>query len=322
MKMFNLDFSATPPWVWVVVLGVLVLGGLGIRWAIQNPRHVCYTFGPEDVNSQPRWYQMDWARIVGGTMVVVFAALSVLGWLGNVQTTKTEVLSTRNVALAMDCSKSMTSGDMDPTGKISRIQYAIDDTAKALEQAPADINFGVYCFGAKAWRVAPITPDREFVIEAVKSMSVSKKGGTLMGAGVQRASDALAQAGGGMIVVVSDGAEFVPAGSSEKLRFEEVAKAVTKQGDTVSTVAYGNPATVDDPPDIKLLQDTASKSGGFFAEAQKPGELAAALSQVEKSSAAQTVTSELFGEDEWWIPALALVFMIITYLLLLVKSRL
>jgi hypothetical protein len=322
MKLFNLDFSATPWWAWVLVVALVGVGWLGIRWASHNPRHRCDTFGPEAVNSQPRWYKTDWSRYVGGMMLVVVAALSTLGLVGNVQVTKNEELSTRNVVLAMDCSKSMTSGDMDPTGKISRIQYTINDTVAVLGEAPADINFGVFCFGAETVRISPITPDREFVIEAVKGMSVSEEGGTLMGAGVQRALDALAQAGGGMVVVVSDGAEFVPAGSSEKLRFDDAVQKAVEQGDIVSTVAYGDPTTVDDPPDIKLLQNAASQSGGFYAEAQKPGELAAALSQVEKSSTAQMVTSELFGGSEKWIPALVLVAMLAAYGLLIIKSRL
>lgn len=321
MKIGMFDLSATPWWVWLMFLIIMAGGWLGISWAANHPRHTCETFGPEDVNSQPNWYAMNKGRAVGGMALALVAALCTIGLLGNIQTSKKEQLATRNVVLAFDCSQSMTSTDMDPQGKITRIQIAINDTVNALNEAPEDINFGVYCFGAETVRVSPITPDREYVVTAVEKMSVSKEGGTLMGAGVQRALDALAQAGGGMVIVVSDGAEFVPVTSTEKLRFNDAVNHAIEQGDVVSTVAYGNAANVNDPPDIKLLQKAATNTGGYFAEAQKPGELADALNQVEKSSTSQTVSSPLFADSERWIPAILLLISILAYYLLVIAGR-
>lgn len=321
MKIGSFDLSATPWWVWLLAGVIVVAGWLGIRWAANHPRHTCETFGPEDVNNQPSWYKTNKGRVIGGMALTLVAALCTVGLLGNIQTSKEEQLSTRNVVLAFDCSRSMTSTDMDPKGKITRVQIAINDTVTALNEAPKDINFGVFCFGAETVRVAPITPDREFVVDAVKEMSVSKEGGTLMGAGVQRALDALAQAGGGMVIVVSDGAEFVPVTSTEKLRFNDAVKHATTQGDIVSTVAYGNAANVNDPPDITLLQKAAANTGGYFAEAQKPGELADALNQVEAATTSQTVSSALFADTERWIPAILLFISVLAYYLLVIAGR-
>jgi hypothetical protein len=322
MKVGSYDFSASPWWVWLVVVGIIAASLLGVYLADKHPKYESPLFGPEEVNAKSAWHKPYWVRYIGAALLSVLAATMTLGLLGNVQTTKEVVVTLKNVALAVDCSQSMTGTDMDPTGKTTRIKYMVDDIVGALKSISPDINFGVYCFSADVELVTPITPDRQYVIAAVEGLSASKTGGTLIGAGTQRAYDALAQAGGGAVVVVTDGSQFIPTSSSDKqkMRLEDVVANI-KDKTVISTVAYGNPDSVDDPPDTELLKAIAQEGHGFFARAQNPGELEQALMKVNETSTSQTITTALFPGNAWMILVVLLCAAFFIYILWIIIDR-
>jgi Ca-activated chloride channel family protein len=145
------------------------------------------------------------------------------------------------IMLVVDVSGSMTANDLQPT-RMEAARRAAETFVQAL---PPDTRVGLVSFASRARLDAPLTRDREMVLDAIRSLNA--EGGTAIGDGLAMALDVLRRgaatgtAGGdpgatgtsdtpGTIVLLSDGA------SSAGQPPEQAAARATQSGVIVTAL--------------------------------------------------------------------------------------
>lgn len=218
------------------------------------------------------------------------------------------------VILAIDTSGSMFANDVEPT----RLGAAQEAVRRFLDRLPDRYKVGVVAFSSDVQVVAPVTRNREAVLEAVQYLYPGR--GTAIGDGLARAV-ALARSSGGTpgaspdgpgrpltaILLLSDG--FQTRGILEPLEGAERAKAARIP---VYTVALGTPGgtvtffdqdgsarTIPVPPDPDTLRAIAQVTGGRFFAAPSGARLSAVYeslgSRLGRYPARREATSLFLG---------------------------
>lgn len=262
-------------------------------------------------------------RWVGFSMALLGCALLVFAlarpYLG--QTTTTERISTRNILIAMDTSRSMLVQDGSPDRMASAKAMAIE----VLEAFPND-RVGIVAFSGKSVLMAPLTIDHAAIQETIGQLDthVIPSGGSDLGAAVDTALGAFKKTGqrSNALIIISDGEDH-----SEKI---DLAAANIRESRTVvCAIGVGSTAggiipdadyrdgkfrdnqgrTVHSKMHPEALDTLARAGRGSFTPASSGSTAAirSALESLERDQQASretTVPNELF---QWFLlPAVVL----------------
>ena len=163
--------------------------------------------------------------------------------------------SGRNLFIALDVSRSMTTDDVSP----SRLEQARSAALELLDALPGD-KIGLIVFAGEADVVVPLTYDHNTLRDILQRVDTgwAGYGGTNFGLVLTRALDNFrrsAPGGGNALVIFSDGEDTVNSNDA-------AAKEALKEGMHVITVGVGTPggAPIPDPSaDGGLWRDASGK---------------------------------------------------------------
>ena len=180
----------------------------------------------------------------------------------------------QGLILGLDLSSSMLAADVAPN-RLTRARFKLMDLLKLRDEGQT----GLVVFAGDAFAVAPLTDDRENIVEQVKNLSpgIMPAQGSLIYRGIDESVELLRQAGyaQGDILIIADGV----ADLSRTLRSAEAAKAA---GYRVSVAAVGTEDAVTIPlsqtdvyrdqqgqpilvkMDKAVLKSIADSGGGLF----------------------------------------------------------
>jgi Ca-activated chloride channel family protein len=141
--------------------------------------------------------------------------------------------SGRNILIAIDCSKSMLTPDVQPN-RLTRAKLAAQDL---LEKLPGD-RVGIIAFAGRAFLQAPLTTDHEAIVETIQSLdhTTIPRGGSSLGAAIALALHSVEQMPGRQhgLIVFTDGQE------TDNAMFE-TAKDAREKNLLVLPVGVGTP---------------------------------------------------------------------------------
>ena len=181
-----------------------------------------------------------------------------------------------SVMLVMDVSGSMAADDLQPNRMVAAKQAA----RAFVTSLPSNVRVGLVTFSTGASVQAPLTGDREAVLQAIDGLSA--EGGTAMGDGLNLALGQLARhAEGervdeapGLVVLLSDGAPSH--GDSPEAAAERAQQAKVKVH-TVGIGRRGATPLIDGRRPVRLdeatLQEIARTTGGTYFYAPDAGRL-------------------------------------------------
>jgi len=146
---------------------------------------------------------------------------------------ETHVAKSRNVAVAIDVSRSMLAGDVRP----NRLERAKADVADLIDSLQGD-RCAIIAFRRTGVVLSPLTDDRAFLRSALESLSPDSapRGETDLGSAVRASLDALDPSADdhNAIIVISDGGDLRGGAL-------DAAKLAKKRGVRVFTVGIGDP---------------------------------------------------------------------------------
>ncbi len=213
-----------------------------------------------------------------GTIACVLIALArpQLGYIDQ-QTQK----RSRDILLAIDTSKSMTSTDVAPD-RLTRAKLLAQDLMAAMRGD----RFGLIAFAGAAQVEAPLTVDFQTVIDSVNDLSTStvERGGTNISAAIRMAELVFGKTEGVLhaLVLITDGEDL----EGDSL---SAAKEAAKFGIRIFTVGVGTPngspipiqpgrdqyvqddngENVVSRLDERRLKEIASETGGFYTHLER-----------------------------------------------------
>ncbi len=208
----------------------------------------------------------------------------------------TEVANEPTVILAFDTSLSMEATDVAP----SRIVAAREAAHRFIEVVPDGVRVGLVAFDQTARVIIPPTTAKVVLDRAIDRLSLDQ--GTAIGEAIYTSLDLLAsdssadaQAGGGSIVLMSDGE--TTSGRPEA----EAAREAERRGVKVSTVAFGTDhgsvqvdfMTVPVPVDREALRDIAETTGGKVFEADSATEIVSVFEDLGEGVGTRTEPREI-----------------------------
>jgi Ca-activated chloride channel family protein len=208
----------------------------------------------------------------------------------------TEVPNEPTVILAFDTSISMEATDVAP----SRIVAAREAAHRFIEVVPAGVRVGLVAFDQAARVILPPTTSKVVLDRAIDRLSLGE--GTAIGEAIYTSLDLLAadtdtdaQAGGGTIVLMSDGDTTV--GRPE----DQAAREAQRRGVQVSTVAFGTDhgsvvvglVAVPVPVDREALRDIAETTGGQVFEAESAEEIVSVFENLGEGVGTRTEPREI-----------------------------
>jgi Ca-activated chloride channel family protein len=236
-----------------------------------------------------------------------------------------------DIMLAIDLSGSMLAEDYESGGKrINRLQAIKPIIEAFMERRPTD-RIGVVTFGGRAYTLAPLTADHDWLRQQVGRLKVGLiEDGTAIGDALALAVSRLNQPDrqehgrrkGGFIVLLTDGASN--AGSIAPLQAAELAKA---KGIPVYTIGAGQDGAVPMPVfdengnqlgyqtmlsdlDEHALEQIAGSTGGRYFRAMDSHTIDAAFAAIDREhkiefdAKSNIRAQELFQYAAW--PGLAL----------------
>jgi len=206
------------------------------------------------------------------------------------------------VMLVIDETGSMLATDISP----SRLEAAIAQAKRFIENAPANYKIGLVGFDDSGHTLAPPTTDHRSVIDALGRLQ--RGHGTAAGEGLYTALDDIKAATEqntitsdrpySAVVLLSDGGSDPNGPVGRPLR--DAAQAAADQHVPVFAIAYGTPdGTVDIdgkvvhvPPDPQAMADLAQTTGGQTFTAESGDELASVYSEIGTTIGHITVQKE------------------------------
>lgn len=239
-----------------------------------------------------------------------------------------------DIMLCIDVSGSMGERDIAP----SRMEAAKQVAEDFVRSRPVD-RIGLVIFSGESFTKCPITPDKNTLIQQIRSLDLRDGGyleqGTLIGEGLATAVDRISSsnAKSQIIILLTDGREEAPATRLiDPLAALEIAKV---KGVKVYTIGMGAGAAAvsdltgeatqasNDFLDEALLTKIAEETGGLFFRATNKKALTdiyASIDKMEKSKV-ELVTYKRFKEQ--YIPFLlaALAFLLLEQVLKMTVFR-
>jgi Ca-activated chloride channel homolog len=291
-------------------------------------------------------FAAEWHRpsIVGRSRLPAALALAGLALVIGALARPQKVESSRHsraqgydIVLAVDLSSSMLSEDYERNGhRVNRIDTIKPVIQAFIEGRPSD-RIGVVVFSGKAYTLAPLTTDHEWLSRQVERIHIGIiQDGTAIGDGLgvaltrleQGAREVAGKRKGAFIVLLTDGANNM--GSLAPMQAASIARA---RGVPIYTIGAGKDGMVPFPLyddkgrkfyryimadlDEDALRDIANTTGGHFYRAAETDTVESAFREIDKAQRidfqAKTYleTTELFP---WLaIPGLALLLLAVLF---------
>lgn len=171
----------------------------------------------------------------------------------------------RELVLVLDVSASMATEDMqaDGGGKTSRMTV-LQDAVRRFIQARQDDSIGLVVFGSQAYPFAPLSRDRQMLLQRVDELRPAMAGpqtaiGDALGSTVKmfRNMPSATQGPERMVVLLTDGKD-----TASTLPAEVALRLAHREHLVIHTIALGQGG--DDSSDLPLLRRIASVTGGTF----------------------------------------------------------
>lgn len=277
-----------PSALWLLAL--LPLGAIGYVVMQRRRKKYAIRFTNLDLLAEVATATPRWRRHIAPALFGLAVAALVLA-LARPQADRRVPKEEAGVVLAFDRSGSMRAEDVEPT----RLEAARSAARDFVEGSPDELQIGLVAFASYAEVLAPLTPERAVVAQAVRAIEAGD--GTAMGDAMQRslglieAKQAEAERDGESppfaIVLLSDGANTT--GMADPL---DVARKAGAARVPVHTIALGTDAAVVRidtpfglrsvvvPPDRNTLQAVARQSGGRYFEAPTSADLGAIYDEL------------------------------------------
>ena len=237
-----------------------------------------------------------------------------------------------DIMLAIDLSGSMLAEDYESGGqRVNRLRAIKPIIDAFIARRPND-RIGVVTFGGRAYTLAPLTSDHDWLHRQVQRLKVGLiEDGTAIGDGLSLAVSRLGQSDrlengqrlGGFVILLTDGANN--AGSIEPAQAAEIAKS---KGIPVYTIAAGQDGVVPMPVfdeaghklgyrnmvsdlDEESLRAIAAATGGRYFRAMDSGTVDGAFAAIDREkkiefdSTANRNIEEFYAWAAW--PGLVLV---------------
>jgi len=226
-----------------------------------------------------------------------------------------------DIMLAIDLSGSMLAEDYESGGqRVNRLRAIKPIIDAFISRRPSD-RIGVVAFGGRAYTLAPLTSDHDWLHRQVQRLKVGLiEDGTAIGDGLALAVARLGQSErvengqrlGGFIILLTDGANN--AGAVEPMQAVEIAKA---KGIPVYTIAAGQdgvvPMPVFDDAGHKLgyrdmlsdldeasLRAIADTTGGRYFRAMDSGTVDAAFAAIDRERKIEFDTTANRNVEEFY----------------------
>ncbi|MDP9017642.1 MAG: VWA domain-containing protein [Candidatus Eremiobacteraeota bacterium] len=186
-----------------------------------------------------------------------------------------------SVILCIDTSGSMTSTDVLPT----RADAAKAAARRFISESPIGTKIGIIAFSTGAEVVAPLSSDRQQVLDSVDRIP-RPNGATAIGDALALAAQQLPDKGHRVVVLITDGV------NNRGVEPLEVAKFLGSRHVPLYTIGIGTndsgqlipgtgeAATIDED----ALRGLADASGGAYAKASDAGQLQNALAQLGRTT--------------------------------------
>jgi len=192
-----------------------------------------------------------------------------------------------DIVLCVDVSGSMSVNDMAPDR--SRLELVKDVVADFIDKRRDD-NMGLVVFANRAYRLVPLTGDRELLKEFLKEVSIGMvdESRTAVGDGLARALDVVksGRAKSKAVVLLSDGANnagvLQPETAAEAARALGVRCYAVGAGTDRTEFRQGRRVFRVDPVDEEMLTAIADKTGGRYFRAEDAQGLAAAYREIDR----------------------------------------
>jgi len=241
--------------LFLAVAGASVVVVLALRFARRRRRRRLEAFvGPvltDRLTSSVDPVKRRWRTALFAAGMIFTALAAARPWWGNrlVRTPK----RSRDVLVAMDCSRSMLARDVAP----SRLEFAKWWVRQLIEKCPGD-RFGLIAFAGTAFLECPLTQDRNTFFQFLDLLDTKTipAGGTNLADALRVARRAFkgAESGHQAVILITDGEELQ--GDSK----EEV-DSLVEAGIPLFIVGLGDPAkgAVVQLPDNTFLRDKSGK---------------------------------------------------------------
>jgi Ca-activated chloride channel family protein len=215
--------------------------------------------------------------------------------------------------IVLDCSSSMTADDFQPRNRLEAAAAALVDHVRGRPSG----QFGVIAFAASPRLAAPVTPDRESIVAALRSARTASfhDDGTAIGAAISSAINRLRSGPWKerRILLVTDGVDN--RGPVSPLDAADLARALGIAVDVIGLGTAGLSRFLVPLPgggvtelrarieiDSRGLEAVAARAGGTFRGARNAQELRAALAAL----AAPPRTIPVPARSRRWLQLLAL----------------
>ncbi len=189
----------------------------------------------------------------------------------------------RNVVLVLDVSGSMDT--RDATGGQTRLQ-AVQHTVREFINRRKTDRMGLVIFANQAWPFAPLSEDKQALLERVTQLSAGMAGqqtavGDALAVAVKLLDTGVDARASRMAILLTDGND-----TASRLAPDMAVQLAVSLHVEVHTIAFGDAqATGPDKVDTALLQTIAQQTGGQFWQA---GSSASRLAQVWQAIDAMT----------------------------------
>lgn len=294
---------AAPLWLSIAALPVLVVLGRGL-WGARRPA-MPFT-RTALLAREARSVVVFLAELPDGFRLAAAILLGVaLAQPQSNRTTDKIAHEGIDIAIALDLSESMKSGDLPPN-RLEAAKQVIDDF---VSRRPHD-RIALVVFGSEATTVAPLTHDHDVLRALVQRMRLRVIDGssTAIGAGLGLALNRLeeSEATTRIIVLLTDGLH-----NADGVDPDTVAREAKERGVVIYTVLMGQQGGAEQGVDPRQLQRIADTTGGVAYRAldvtELQGSFQSLLDRLEKSEvASQSIRAELFHLLLWPVLALLL----------------
>jgi len=225
---------AEPRWLWLAVLGLVLLAGLYRFAAGARRKQLARIAAPHFRAELTRSHSPNRRNVKQGLLLAGVAlcgvALARPQW-GELESS--DQWRGDDVVFVLDCSRSMRAADVQPD-RLQRAKFAILDFVRR----PGTGRVGVVAFAGAAFLQCPLTFDYDALEDALKDLNerTIPVGGTDIGRALKEAFHALEKnSSRKRIVLLTDGEDLEQSGVKE-------AEALAKAGVTIYTVGVGTAA--------------------------------------------------------------------------------
>ena len=234
MTHFANPHFAEPHWLWLAVLGPLVLVGLQRYSAWARNKQLARVAAPAFLKELSASYSAGRRLVKNGLLVLAVAAIGIA--LARPQWGEQEQSSRmlgQDVVFLLDCSESMMANDVTPS-RLERAKLAILDYV----QRHAHGRVGLVAFAGQAFLQCPLTFDYGAFYDSL--MAIDSRTIPVPGTDIGRALDEGSRAvekrsGVKLLVLLTDGEDLEKGGP-------RMAKKLAKEGVVVFTLGVGTPA--------------------------------------------------------------------------------